>query len=100
MFDTLVESVASPRTRKLLQEYQHLAKVWLALVPLTIIFRCINILQNVIKPHFIFDQKKNPYIGFFCISLELSGTLLIENTISACRLANLSCLSLDIFAPL
>ncbi|KAK9867091.1 hypothetical protein WJX84_006946 [Apatococcus fuscideae] len=26
MFDTLVESVASPRTRKLLQEYQHLAK--------------------------------------------------------------------------
>ena len=27
MFDTLVESVASPRTRKLLQDYQHLAKV-------------------------------------------------------------------------
>ena len=27
MFDTLVESVASPRTRKLLQEYQHLAQV-------------------------------------------------------------------------
>ena len=35
MFDTLVESVASPRTRKLLQEYQHLAKVWLVLLPLT-----------------------------------------------------------------
>ena len=36
MFDTLVESIASPRTRKLLQEYQHLAKVCMMMAALAV----------------------------------------------------------------